>query len=301
MQESPNNGHRSGKWDLPLTVLGLFLTVGGLLISVSQVQQAMEEAEENKKQAQKLAAQTEALQGQVANLQGASIFVASSRLQNIGKELADQVYPDKCLAAENKNELARVIRRVAERTAITEETLAFCNSIDANQIIYKKDGRFLSAVAGNCLILTAQDIVESETLSKFEDKIRSGHQRKRSCSDKIARVPQENFYVALGFDEPRSNFTVVRSGAGDQHDNGKTVVLPDYSTNVTAGAVLKARWSVNLRKSNKKTTTTTSDGDSINPTIRVLSAGDCVKLAEDPMKLRSQFWVSVEVLKSCDI
>lgn len=110
----------------------------------------------------------------------------------------------------------------------------------------------------------------------------------KKLSDQAAEPiekPRVDGFVSLGIanDYQRSNFRDVKTGE-------KAVkVVRELNT----GAILKARWSVNLRDNNKNTE---AGG---NRSIRVIRDGECVKLDEKPTEpLRGSWWVNVS-LTSC--
>jgi hypothetical protein len=88
-------------------------------------------------------------------------------------------------------------------------------------------------------------------------------------------------FVALGRTLPTS-FAQVNF---DDAANGAPSIV--NGSPPTPGAILKARWSVNLREN----TTITTGGR--NPILAVIGEGECVKVSGEPQALRGQFWAAV--------
>lgn len=95
---------------------------------------------------------------------------------------------------------------------------------------------------------------------------------------------REDGFVSLGIasDYQRSNFRDVKTGE-------KAVKI---ISELDIGAILQARWSVNLRENKKDI----ESGQ--NRSIRVIHDGECVKLEEKPTEpLRGSWWANVTLTR----
>lgn len=88
-------------------------------------------------------------------------------------------------------------------------------------------------------------------------------------------------FVALGRTLPTSYAQVNFDNAA----NGVPSIV--NGSPPTSGAILKARWSVNLRSN----TTITTGGR--NPILAVIGEGECITVSGEPQALRGQFWAAI--------